>query len=447
VLACARSTGFLRRAGGKIDPWELLFALVFRGMTSVPVGLGLLTAFLDCLVSRPGLHARFNERAVKFFRQCLGTILLKRLSKGLCINTKLTSGFSEILILDSTSWDVPEHLQWIFPGSGGSASKANCKLQFCYDYKTGEFRVLEDTAGSLPDQKYSRNIGGLIKKGGLVIFDLGYWAFNTFLSVSENGGFFLSRLNTQANLWIRKGEEFAVLDLPALLAGCSDRAIETAVCLRKGKDTIDVRVAGWRVPEEVANLRRMKLRENARKKGRTASKRCLFLCDWSIFITNANEEMLPAGMMRTCYRIRWNVELVFKSWKSILRIHRTNVKKNEHRLKCELYAKMILAVIVHRIHQHVNSHLWAAQKRELSIDKLWKFIDSWKETLCEAAKRGARRLAATINGMHMTIARVCEKLHQKSRTTTLQKIDEMLGDPLPAVIELRQERQPTGGLA
>jgi len=414
-------------------------------MTSVPVGLGLLTSFLNCLVSRPGLHGRFNKRAVKFFRQCLGTILLKRLNRGACINTELTAGFSEILIIDSTSWDVPEHLQWVFSGSGGSASKANCKLQFCYDYKTAEFRMLEDTAGSVPDQKYSRNIGGLINQASLVIFDLGYWAFDTFWSIHQNEGFFLSRLNTQVKLWIRKGEELTVLDLPALLADCSGRAISTAVCLRKGKRTIDVRLAAWRVPEEVANLRRMKLRKNARKKGRTVSKRCLRLCDWSIFITNADQKRLPAAMIRTCYRVRWSVELVFKSWKSVLRIHRTNVKKNEHRLKCELYAKMILAVIVHRVHQHVNSHLWIARKRELSLDKLWKFIDACKERLYDAAKHG--RLAATINSMLMKIATVCEKLHQKSRTTTLQKIDEMLGDPLPAVIELHRERQPTGGLA
>jgi len=446
-LARARSSGFLKRAGGKIAPYDLLFALVFRGMASVPVGLGLLTSFLNCLVSRPGLHERFNKRTVEFFRGCLGAMLLKRVNKGLGINTKLTAGFSEILIIDSTSWDIPEHLQWIFPGSGGSASKANCKLQFCYDYKTGEFRMLEDTAGSLPDQKYSRNIGGLIGEASMVIFDLGYWAFHTFLSVSKNGAFFLSRLNTQVNLWIRKDEKLVVLDLSALLSGCNDRAIEADVYLHKEKDTIAVRLVAWRVPEEVANLRRMRLRENARKKGRTVSRKCLLFCDWSVFITNADKEKLPAAMMRTCYRVRWSVELVFKSWKSVLRIHRTNVKKNEHRLRCELYAKMILAVIVHRIQHHVNVHLWATQKRELSLDKLWKFVDSRRETLCEAAKRGAEQLAATINGMLTTIARVCEKLHQKSRTTTLQKIDQMLGDPLPVVIGPRQDQLPTESLA
>lgn len=433
-MACARKTRFVRRAVGKIDPCEFLFALVFRGMASVPVGLGLLTSFLNCLVTRTGVHNKFNERTVKFFQSCLSTILLKRLNQELCINTELTGGFSEVLIIDSSSWDVPERLHWVFPGSGGKASKANCKLQFCYDYKMGEFRMLENTAGSLPDQKYSRNIAGLVNEMGLVIFDLGYWVFGTFWDISKKNGFFLSRLNTQVKLWVRDGEELIALELPAMLANCRDQAIEMNVCLCKKEKSIDVRLVAWRVPEEVANTRRMNLRKNARKKGRTASKRSLLLCDWSIFITNADREKLPAAMIRTFYRVRWNVELIFKSWKSVLQIHRTNVKKNEHRLKCELYAKMIFAVIVHRIYQLVNSHMWIAQKRELSLDKLWKFVDSRKETLCDAARRGVVQLVASINGMLTTIATVCEKLHQKSRTTTLQKIDEMLGDLIPIMI-------------
>ena len=223
VLACARETGFVRRAGGKINPCEFLFALMFRGMASVPVGLGLLTSFLNSLVTRTGVHNKFNERAVEFFRSCLSRILLKRLDKSSCINTEFTAGFSEILIIDSTSWDIPKQLQWIFPGSGGKASNANCKLQFCYDHKMGEFRMLEDMAGSLPDQKYSRNVAGLVNKMGLVIFDLGYWVFGTFWDIHEKEGFFLSRLNTQVNLWTRDGEKFIALELSDMLANCRDR--------------------------------------------------------------------------------------------------------------------------------------------------------------------------------------------------------------------------------
>jgi hypothetical protein len=435
VAVCAASTGFSKRAG-RIDPCQLLFALVFRGFASLPLGLGLLTSFLNRLVTRPALHRRFNRHAVAFFRKCLGTILLKRIGNIPSIHTALTAGFSEVLILDSTSWDVPEHLQWIFPGSGGSASKANCKLQFCYDYKTGDFRALEDTAGSLPDQRFGRNIPQLVTKAALVIFDLGYWAFDTFHGVSTNGAFFLARLNVQAGLWVRNGDGFDSVDLCDTLGSHRGRGIEMKVCLRKSNKALDVRLVAWRVPEEVANQRRMKLRQNASKKGRSVSKKCLALCDWTIFVTNADAERIPPEMMRSFYRVRWTVELVFKSWKSVLRIHKTTVRKNVYRLRCELYAKMILALIVHRIHHHVHSRLWLAQKRELSLDKLWKLVDARKESLWEAAKEGAKQLAASINGMLATIAIVCEKLHQKSRATTLQRLDAMLGDPLWEVSEV-----------
>ncbi|QTA80005.1 Transposase family protein, IS4-like [Desulfonema limicola] len=74
------------------------------------------------------------------------------------------------------------------------------------------------------------------------------------------------------------------------------------------------------VPQEIANLRRSRLHKNAAKKGRTCSPKGLFLCDWSMFIINASEDLIPSKMIRTLYRIRWSIELVFKNWKSILKI-------------------------------------------------------------------------------------------------------------------------------
>ena len=434
VRGFARSTGFIKRAGGKIDPVDFFLSMVFRNIASVPVGLGLLTTFLNCLVSRPALHQKFNKSTSRFFRACLGAIILKRINNAIPLDTGLLRNFTGILLVDSSSWDVPETLAWIFPGSGGSASKANCKLQFCYDYKSGYFYELKDKAGSQPDQKYSPSIARHVKAGALAIFDLGYWAFETFHAIADRTGYFLSRMNTQAGIWSRDGGEFSQLDLSAILAAHVGLALEMNVCLRKGDRHVDVRLVAWRVPEEVANTRRMRLRKDAARKGRTPTDRSMRLCDWCVFVTNAGADKLPAEMMRSLYRVRWNVELVFKSLKSVLRIHKTSVRQNQHRLRCELYAKMILAVIVHRIYSHAQNHLWQTMRRELSLDKLWKFIDSRKETIWEAAKGGHKKLARLINSLLHVIVATCEKLHQKSRKTTLQQIDEMLGDPTPVLV-------------
>ena len=447
VKKLAIQTGFVKRRSGKIDPYEFLLVLVFRSLASVPPGLGLLTSFLNLLVSRVALHQRFNKRTEKFFGQCLSLILSRRLLSGTPLETGLSDSFSEILIIDSSSWKIPEQLQWAFPGCGGSGSKAGCKLQFCYDYLTGEFQILEEMEGKLPDQKYTRNIPSIISKGGIAIFDLGYWAFESFFDISQNGSFFLSRLNTQVQLWKKEGNTFIAVDLMKTLKHYPQQAIEIDLYLKKGGRFVKVRLVGYPVPEETANLRRMRVRRASQKKGYTTSKRSLFYCDWSLFITNADMEILPGEMLRTFYRLRWNVELIFKSWKSVLRMHKTNVRKNEHRLKCELYAKLILATIVHRIHHHLNSYMWNSLKRELSLDKLWKYIQSRIGTFHKQMLQGGIAFTAYVNSLLDNIMVVCEKNHQNKRKTTLQMIDEMTGDMQPVKRDIELKFTVRGKLA
>ena len=198
-------------------------------MASVPPGLGLITSFLNLLVTRPGLHQKFNEATVYFFRKCLSLIMVRRLASGGLLKTGLTDSFSQVLIIDSSSWSIPEELQWIFPGSGGSASKAACKLQFCYDYSTGEAQILDEMKGTLPDQKYTQNLAALAKEAGIFIFDLGYWSFQTFFDIAEKGAYFLSRLNTQVKLYKKVEDKFIVVNLREILKKSCQHTVEIAL--------------------------------------------------------------------------------------------------------------------------------------------------------------------------------------------------------------------------
>ena len=162
---------------------------------------------------------------------------------------------------------------------------------------------------------------------------------------------------------------------------------------------LKIRLIGFRVPEEVANMRRKRLKEQARKKGYTTSKKSLKLSDWSLFVTNASEKLMPGEMIRSIYRVRWCVELLFKSWKSILRVHQSNVRKNHNRFKCELYAKLILAVIIHTMHHHLHHYMWNKKRREISFDKLWKFIVSRSESLHEAIMKSMEMFSKKVNSL------------------------------------------------
>ena len=122
------------------------------------------------------------------------------------------------------------------------------------------------------------------------------------------------------------------------------------------------------------------------KSGNTPSKRLLKLQRYVVFVSNIEREMVAKEQIGTLYRLRWQVELVFKRWKSFMHIHviSSTSKKSEdipnkkggkisNRILCFIYAKLISILLLTSI--ETIAHLLALQEcRELSSDKFVKWI-------------------------------------------------------------------------
>lgn len=436
VIQIAKETMFFQRAGGKISPSDFLFTLMFKASASIPLSLGHMSIFLNNMVSRPGLHKRYNKLAVFFAQKVLQKIIFKRVSVDNKLSINGLNEFSNVFIIDSSSWDISENLKWIFPGSGGSASDANCKLQFAYDYLTGDIYIYDDKPGNSPDQKYSINLLKILTPGSLFLFDLGYWKFETFYGIELNNAYFLSRLSNKVNLYVKIDQEYKKISIEDVFDNLEHENISVdEIYLKKGDKYLKVRLIGLKLPTEKANLNRSQLYSNAKKRGSTPKRKSLILAGYSIYVTNAPENIIKDNMVRTYYRLRWNVELIFKSFKSVLKIHETNVISNENRLKCELYARLILVAIVHKMHFVIDNFMWSTSKKELSLDKFWKYIDSEKGLLYTLMKSGSQYFVNHIKRMQERIMLACEKLHQKSRKTTREMIDNQIGEPIPFKID------------
>ena len=72
------------------------------------------------------------------------------------------------------------------------------------------------------------------------------------------------------------------------------------------KTRICSRLICFRVKEEVANQRRMRLKREAKKKGRIQGAQSLLLADWTIIVTNVPEKWIPSEMLWRIYSIRFN---------------------------------------------------------------------------------------------------------------------------------------------
>ena len=82
-----------------------------------------------------------------------------------------------------------------------------------------------------------------------------------------------------------------------------------------------------RVPQDVADTRRRCLRAAARAKGRQVSATRLALAAWTIFVTNVPVERLTLREALVLGRMRWQIELLFKLWKSHGRVDESRSTK------------------------------------------------------------------------------------------------------------------------
>jgi hypothetical protein len=115
-----------------------------------------------------------------------------------------------------------------------------------------------------------------------------------------------------------------------------------------------------KLPPEVADRQRQKARDTAQRKGHTLSPRQLALLGWNIYITNVLVSMLTLQQVLVMYSVRWQVELIFKVWKSRCALDRVAGRRRE-RILTELYAKLIGVVVTHFLIASFRS-----VKRELS---------------------------------------------------------------------------------
>ena len=106
---------------------------------------------------------------------------------------------------------------------------------------------------------------------------------------------------------------------------------------------LPVRLMVRRVPQEVTDQRRRRIRAEVKDKRRAPSAAALAGADRTVIITNVPTELLNLTAAMLVTRMRWQVKLLFKLWKSHGRLDEWRMTKPA-RMLCELYAKLLALV-------------------------------------------------------------------------------------------------------
>lgn len=408
----AYDTKFVQRKS-KLTGVDFFFLCVFAHQQSHQISLeGLSNELLKDgkIVSKQSLQERFNDKAVTFMEKVMSEVLAQKLNVQAIGRHEV---FKRIVIWDSTVFQLPA-IHWKkYQGYGGGASKAAVKLQYCYDILSEAIVVMQVQQGIAGDNNQEL---GDIKKNDLRIEDLGYFKLERFKAIEKAGAFYLSRLRFTVIVYVRnKGayEELNLLKLQRKMEPGERRTLEAFL----GKDEkLAVRLVIERVPAALANEKRRKLKTDKHNKRNTLSQNRLKLCDSNVFITNTTEEQIPAERIRNYYSLRWQIEIIFKAWKSVYHIDKIKKMKLQ-RFECIHYGTLILIILTTHLMSYCKRTLYQHSKQQVSELKLFKTIKALIVELKQALFQPMICLLNFLALLEMMVLRTCIKEKKRNKLT------------------------------
>jgi hypothetical protein len=341
-------------------------------------------------VTPQAIEQRYSPKLVTFLKElfCRATRVIVGSDKALA---PLLERFTSVTVLDSSTIVLPDSQQQEYPGCGGShgGGAAALKLQTEWDLRGGAVTHIEIEPGRSPDGATSRQ-GVRRGQGSLRITDLGYFSLAVFAAMTQAGEYFLSRLQFPTGVMLPTGES---LDLLSWLSAQPASFVDRMVRLGQGQQLL-CRLIAWRLPLEQANRRRQKLcQESKHKYGKEPTAQRLAWCDWTILVTNVPIEKMTPEEAVVLYRARWQVELLFKRWKSqdLVAVLRGSTAVRQ---MVGVWSRLLAALVQHWL---VIGSVWGDPTKSLS-------------KVCEAIRGFVGRLVAALDHrseLHGVLADLC----------------------------------------
>ena len=303
----AKETGLIKRER-KIDPVIIFWVLAIGYGTFLQRTLAGLKRNYETasnrILSDSSWYYRFTPELVAFLRECVARGLEYLAQEpGRTLSERL-SPFKDVLIQDSTVVRLHEKLAKIWPATRSRKVAAGIKVAVLTSAIASGPKSVALFAENTNELK-TLKIGPWIKDRILLI-DLGFYKYLMFTRIKENGGYFVSRLKSNANPLI----------------------IETNRSYR-GR-SIDIR--GKHLQDILKDLKRQVLdvdvevafnRRAYRGKEKKDNERFRLVAVYNededryhLYITNLSQDLLEPQEVARLYGARWEIEILFKELKS-----------------------------------------------------------------------------------------------------------------------------------
>jgi hypothetical protein len=425
----ARRAGFTRRARKLTGPafaQALVFAFLGAPDATLDDFAELAADALGLEVTPQAFDRRFTPQAADFLHGLFLEAFNRSFDSLRPALLPVLRRFTAVFLRDATLVGLPPALADAFPGRGGRHAPhgraAAAKLVFEAEVTTGALTEVSLLAGR-DNERAAAVAGKPLPEGALLLEDLGFFSGERLQAYADQGVYVLTRIPAWTAVFDEGGRR---LDLVARLRRARGGCLELPVRILHGR-RLRLRLLAVRLPEGEAEGRRRRVRQEAKQRGRAASQKKLDLCDWNVLVTNAPACLLGPEEACVVRRVRWQIELVFKVFKSEGKVDRAR-SRCPCRVLCELSAKLLAMVV-----------------------QQWALLAAGYVMLRHSARRAARRvrkravrllralgrleaLGREVAGLAEVLHRRCRVVRRKAAPSTLDRLGAL--DP-----EFDQTRQ------
>jgi IS4 transposase len=318
ILEMARETGFVKRFR-KLDPAYLVYILIFGNSSHIrPTFEEIYRRYVDFddnpkfsySISIQSFKKRFDQNMVNFLSKLLNHYINMMISKCPARLKSYAARFKDILIQDSSIIRLSQKLAGEFPAARTRNNGAGLKIHAVYSACAHSVKTIEITGERIHDSRMLR-IGPAVKNN-LLLNDLGYYSLKSFARIKEYGGYFVSRLKTNAKT-----------NVISVVSGKVPRKIKQSMHDKNYPELWDFLE---KVPKRgIYDLECSFEIQKGQKRSNKPPVKEFFrvICFWNektglwhTYLTNLSVEHFTPDEVYQLYKYRWLIELLFKELKA-----------------------------------------------------------------------------------------------------------------------------------
>jgi len=188
-----------------------------------------------------------------------------------------------------------------------------------------------------------------VSAGDLIVADRGYSHRRGLSSVLAAGGDFLVRINGQ-NLPLEDvhQQRLEITELLQQIQGMEVLDLEVRTVASRQFPSLPARLIVARKPEEAAEKERRKILHEASRKGRQADPRSLLAASFVLLLVSVPRQQMTAEAALELYRLRWQIEMMFKRLKGLLDLGHVPVK-DPQLAQIYILAKLLAALLLENL--------------------------------------------------------------------------------------------------